>query len=366
MLSKRLPTFLLAPVIAAGIAQPIAGQFAPAPDTYSVTQSNSIMGPTMTQKVWRDGPKAAVEMTTPGAQPGGKSNHIRTVYDLQKHTSVAWDPTNPSPQCGSGTFGGDWGDPFQASKEMNSDIAGKHYKPSATEIINGVTAQVYEEDLGAQGKAKVWLEPRYGLMMRAQMSPPNGPLKTVIETQEVSFAKPPASAFAVPAACSAPPPAAPSADDRRIAAETGEPASSFVLATTAPPSAESCTVLFRMVEARSLAIIPAGYQIGIDRDFDAEHAPDYQFGPDAKGHMLVSGGHLTEVTQQLKNGVLRIDNAPAQFHVEIRTPNGGASTYIYRHCAGPQTTLLLVVEGLDNLGSLADWLWVKSGRQAGH
>jgi len=365
MLKSRLPVYLLAPALAAGLALPLAGQFAPAPETYSVTQTNFMGDTGVTRRTSRDGSKVAVERTSPPSQPGGKASRFHTVYDLQKHTSVSWDPTSPSPQCSTGTFGGDWGDPFEMSKEMNSDIATKHYKPSATETVNGVSTQVYEEDMGADGKAKVWLEPKYGLMMRAQFAAPGAPLKTVLETQELSLAKPPESLFAIPAACIAAA-AAPSADDRRIAAETGEPASNFVIATTPSPSAESCTVLFRMVEAGSMAIIPGGYQIGIDRDFDAEHTPEYQFGRDAKGTMLVSGGHLTEATQQMKNGVLRIENAPAQFHLEIRAPNGAASTYIYRHCAGPQTTLLLVVKGLDKMGMLADWLWVKAGKQAGH
>lgn len=34
-------------------------------------------------------------------------------------------------------------------------------------------------------------------------------------------------------------------------------------------------------------------------------------------------------------------------------------------CAAPQTTLLLVVTSLDNLNP-GQWLWVKSGKQAGH
>ena len=81
--------------------------------------------------------------------------------------------------------------------------------------------------------------------------------------------------------------------------------------------------------------------------------------------MIVSGGHLTEMTRQMQNGVLRLDNAGKALHVEIRVPNGGGEATLYRQCAAPQTTLLFVVTGLVNLNP-GQWLWVKSGKQAGH
>jgi len=96
-----------------------------------------------------------------------------------------------------------------------------------------------------------------------------------------------------------------------------------------------------------------------------KHPADYAFGPDASGHMIVSGGHLIEMTRQMQNGVLRLDNAGKALHIEIRVPNGGGEATIYRQCAAPQTTLLFVVSSLDHL-TPDQWLWVKSGKQAGH
>lgn len=366
MSQKRLFVSALAAAAAAVIGTPdLAAQYAPAPETYSVTQLSSLMGPTVIERIWRDGSKAVIELSTPSAEPGGKATHVRSYYDLAAHANVSWDPTGTAPACGGGTFSGDWGDPFAASAEMNTELLSKKAAQTGTETINGVSAKVFDADLGANGKAKVWVEPKYGLIMKAELTAPNAAPRVMLQTQTVSFAKPPASTFVLPAGCSTTPVKTTSADDLQIAAETGEPASNFSKATTPPATAPSCTVLYRMVQKGSMATLTGAYQIGIDRDADDQNQPNYQFGPDASGHMLVTGGHLTEMTKQMQNGVLRIDNPGKAIHIEIRVPNGGGSATVYRQCAGPQTTLLLVVSGLDNL-SPADWLWVKSGKQAGH
>lgn len=344
----------------------LQAQYAPAPDTYSVTQANSMMGPAMIQRTWRDGSKAVIEITTPSAQPGGKPTLMRTVYDLAAHTNVTWDPSIPDPQCGGGKFGGDWGDPFASSAQLNAEIS-KTAQPAGTETIHGISAKVFNADLGPDGKARVWLEPKYGLIMKAELAAPNTASRVILETQSVSFAKPAPSMFAVPAACSAAATAAaaPPIDDQRIAEETGEPASNFAKATTPPATADACTVLFRIVRKGTMETINGGYQIGVDPDVDDQHVPDYQFGPDASGHMIVSGGHLTEMTRQVHGGVLRIENPGKALHLDIRVPNGGGEALIYRQCMGPTTTLLFVINGLNDF-TPADWLWVKSGRQAGH
>ncbi|HUA63613.1 MAG TPA: hypothetical protein VML19_32960 [Verrucomicrobiae bacterium] len=360
-----LTVFILAGGLAGFGSLPLAAQYSPSPETYSVTQVNNLFGPGAIMRFFRDGTKARVDTNTAAAQPGGKAMHVRTIYDLSAHTNISWDPMAQPPACSTGTWGGDWGDPFKSSIEMNSDIQSKHYKPSATEMVNNVSTQVYDEDMGADGKAKVWIEPKFGLVMRAQMGAAP-PLKTVLETQVFSLNKPPAATFDIPPACKAAL-AAPSPDDVKTADETGEPASNFVIAThVTEASPQSCTVLFRMVQYKTMNTITEPYQIGLDRDPDDKNSGDYAFGRDANGTMLVKGGHLAEVTSQMRNGVLRIENATPEFYIVIRVPNGGASSAIRRQCFGPVTTLLLVVDSLDRMGTRGDWLWVKSGKQAGH
>lgn len=367
MLKNRLFVSAWAAAAIALVETPyLAAQpYAPAPETYSITQLSSLMGPAVIERIWRDGSRAVIELNTPSAEPGGKASHVRSFYDLSTRTNVSWDPTTTAPLCGTGAFGGDWGDPFASSAEMTTDLFSKKVTPAGAETINGISAKLFNADMGADGKARVWIEPKYGLIMKAELTQPNAAPRVILQTQTLSFAKPPAGTFALPAGCSTNPVAAPSPVDDQIAAETGEPASNFSKATTPPATAQACTVLFRMVQEGSMATVPGGYQLGIDRDVDDQNQPSYQFGPDASGHMLVSGGHLTEVTRQMQNGVLRIDNAPKEIHIEIRVPNGGGTATLYRQCAGPQTTLLFVVTSLEKL-SPGEWLWVKSGKQAGH
>jgi len=56
-------------------------------------------------------------------------------------------------------------------------------------------------------------------------------------------------------------------------------------------------------------------------------------------------GELHDVTDQMRNGVLHIDNAPAQFHIEASfDADGNAWANIYRSCFAPQTFLPLLVK----------------------
>src|ERR1039457_612703 len=278
MLKKRLFVSALAAAAIAGVETPyLEAQYAPAPETYSITQLSSLMGPTVIERIWRDGSKAVIELSTPSAQPGGKASHVRTFYDLATHTNVSWDPTDHAPQCGAGTYGGDWGDPFASSAEMNADLLSKKVTQSGTETINGISAKVVNADMGADGKARVWIEPKYGLIMKAELTAPNAEPRVILQTQTVSFAKPPAGPFAFPAGCRKTAGAGPSPVDEQVAAETGEPASNFSKATAPPATAQSCTVLFRMVQKGSMATLTGGYQLGIDRDIDDQHPADYQF-----------------------------------------------------------------------------------------
>jgi hypothetical protein len=88
-------------------------------------------------------------------------------------------------------------------------------------------------------------------------------------------------------------------------------------------------------------------------------------GVGADGHVRFSGGGLHEVTAQIRNGVLRIDNVPPQFDLETAFGNAGSSSsLIYRHCFAPETVLLYVVKNPAKISDGGDWLWVKSGKYA--
>jgi hypothetical protein len=327
---KRL---LLVCLASAAIA---CAQYAAPPEAYSITQINSMFGPPATTQVYRDGSKALVDVTYPPAKAGDKATQVRTLYDLEAHTNLSWTPNEPSRACGSGTFSGDWGDPFKGAAELTADLAKQHATQTGTETVNGLSTKVLEFTLdGATAKSKVWIEPKYGLIVRLEMAQGGAAPKTMIETKGATFAKPPASLFVPPAGCTA----APSVpmEEQKIAAETGGPAADFADATHPPGTKDACAVIFHVVRAGSMAPVTGGFQLTME------------------------GKPLT-----VQNGTARIDNAPQQFNFDLRVPSGGATALIYRQCAGPQTTLLLVVKNWENLGQGADWLWVKSGKLAGH
>ena len=331
------------------------GQYAPQPDTYTVVQLNSMMGTSATMKVYRDGSRAIVDNT-------GSSGPVRSYYDLAAKKNISWNPNDTSIGCSTGTFGGSWGDPFEASADLNKELAQKHTAPVGSETVNGFATKVYEVDLdGGAGKARAWVDTKYGLIIKLQMAQ-----TTILEIKQATFARPPADLFAIPSTCAAaaaaPPPPT---EAERIAAETGGNAGDFVNAVTSPSSPNSCTVLVRVVRAGSMQPVTGGFQLAIDKTYDMDHPPHYVTGVSAEGRLTFSGGGITEVTAQLQQGAYRIDNAPKSFYLVAGFGKGGeGDALIHRQCFGAQTVLLLVVKNPQKLSDGTDWLWVKSGKYA--
>jgi hypothetical protein len=85
------------------------------------------------------------------------------------------------------------------------------------------------------------------------------------------------------------------------------------------------------------------------------------------GSQTYSGGGVREITNQIRNGMVRINNPPAYFNlsVNLMKPGTGASLgLIYRQCFAPTTVLLYVVKDPDNPSAGGDWLWAKAGKYA--
>ncbi len=302
-------------------------QYAPAPVSYTVVQQNSLFGPATTMSVYRDGSKAAMDVVHP-------DTHVRTVFDLQAHTSISWDASQAGAECGTGTFKGDWGDPFVLAAGILDDVNKQHPTPAGTETVNGVSAKVSEFTMeGATGKSKIWVDSKYGMIMRVLMAQPGDSPKVALETTQMTFAAPPAAMF-VPA-CKAPAPMP--TDDDLITAITGGPGSDYAFANKGEPTNGGCMILFHVVRAGSMTPVTGGFQVFMD-------------------------GKQVPV---LPSGLVRLVNTPKQFTLDVRVPSGGATGPIFRQCNKPQTTLLLVARHWDHLGEGADWLWVKSGKLAG-
>jgi hypothetical protein len=349
--------------MAAGMVWALAGpalraQFAPAPTQYSVTQINRMFGPPVAMQIYRDGD--LVIMDHP-------DNHARGLYNLKTHTNLGWDTKDPGNGCSTGTFSGDWGDPFSVS-DIEDLLKGSKIPPTS-DTVNGVATKVYEVvEPQSKAKIKVWRETKYGLVIKADMTPPGAATTTIVETKQFSFSKPPAAMFVLPPVCAnaPPPPPPPATPAQRFAAETGDDGANFVDPTLGPGSPNSCTMLMRFVKAGSLQPL-SDFQVALDLAYDQDHPPHYVMGGSPSGRSVFSGGQLKEYTAQIQNGVLRIPNVPAIFDFEITFAGGNkgaSSATLYRKCSGPQTVLLYVVKNPDNLNQGADWMWVKSGKLA--
>jgi hypothetical protein len=320
---NKLVFFYLA---AAAIAD---AQYTSPPQSYTLVQQNSLFGPDTTTTYYRDGSKAAMDRERPGT-------HLRAVYDLQARTTIGWDATQAGAECGKGTFTGNWGDPFVEAAGIMDDIDKQHPTPAGAETVNGISAKVSEFVMpGATGKSKVWIDPKYGMIMRIQIPQPGGTSKIAFETTRMTFAAPPAAMF-IPA-CKAPAPLP--TDDDKITAITGGSASDYAIANKGESTGASggCMILFHIVRAGSMTPVTTGFQVFAD-------------------------GKEVRV---LPNGLARLLGMPKQFNLEVRVPSGGATAPISRQCNKPQTTLFMVAKNWDKLGEGVDWLWVKSGKFAG-
>ena len=341
-------------------------QSSPAPTVYTVTEVNSMFGPAVNLTIYRNGMKAVIDSTVAPDASNPKGTHVRTLYDLQNQTNYSWDTADAGVPCGGGSFSGDWGDPFAMSAGLSGDFVKQGGKETGTETVNGIATRVLEAST-PQAKIKVWLDPKSGLLIRAMMTAPNGDSRTMIDVKQVSLVAPAASIFMLPAKCAAvaKTPKAPS-EQERIAAETGSNAADFANAIMGPGSKDSCSVAVRVVNAGTMQAITSGFQIAVDTAVNLDHPGGYTIGVARNGGPeTFSGGGLHEMTAQLKNGVLRIANAPPYFDVETHFGNAGdASALIYRQCAGPQSVLLFVVKNPQKLSDGGDWLWVKSGKFA--
>jgi len=328
------------------------------PTAYTISEAMGAPDPgTMT--VYRNGDTAVIAVVRP-------SQSSTTLYDLKAGVTYSWDPKASPIQCGAGRFSGDWGDPFAMTAEVTGGIAKGDLKPAGTETVAGISTQVYAQN-SPQGNVKAWLDKKDNLVMRATMTAPGAAPMTMVDIRRVMLAAPDAQLLKLPAACAgvhaAPTPA------EVIADETGDSADNYVNAIYGPGSANSCSILVRVVAAKTMTPITNRLQFAIDTTYDQNNPnpPHYEFGMARDGSQNYAGGGVHEITNQAHNGMVKIDNPPAYFNlsVNLMKPNYGASMgLIYRQCFQPTTVLLYVVKDPNDPSAGADWLYAKGGKFA--
>jgi hypothetical protein len=333
------------------------------PTAYTITEPIvGSDGGTMT--IYRSGQQVVMEYIHSKVPDGTPGHRSLGYYDLNAGVSHTWDPTITPPSCSVGKFSGDWGDPFASTAELTAAITKGDLKPTGSETISGIPTKVYAGV--TQGtNLKVWLDEKDGLVLRMSYGAPGAAMQNMIDITKVSFAPPPASLFTMPDYCaSVKPPPTPA---ELIAEETGDSADNFVNGIYGPGSTNSCSIVIRVVAAKTMAPVTRPWQFAIDTTFNQDHPSPYTFGVGNDGTSTFSGGSIHEITNQIHDDMLRIDNPPAYFYkaMNVKQPGHGTEAgMIYRQCFAPVTMLYYVMKDPTDIGKGADWLYAKSGKYA--
>jgi hypothetical protein len=334
------------------------------PTAYTITQALPA-ATAVTQTVSRSGDLALIETRQP-VQPGIPVQRTLTLYDLKAGVSHTWDPAATPISCSAGTFSGDWGDPYDSAAEITDTIAKSGLKPIGAETLHGIATAVYS--FAASGmNIKAWLDQKDGLVIKAEYGATGAAMTNMIDIRSVSLAPPPASLFVLPAACaSVKPPLRPA---EIIAEETGDSGNNFVSANYGPGSKDSCSIILRVVAPKTMAPVTRRWQAAIDTTYNMND-PDprqYKFGVGNDGTATFAGPGIHEITKQIHNDMLRIDNPPAYFNLAMNVVQPGHGTAIgllYRQCFAPTTMLYYVLKDPNDPGSGGDFLYAKSGKYA--
>jgi hypothetical protein len=333
------------------------------PTAYTITQN---IPDNVTMTVSRNGSLALIDYKYPAKPDGTPATRSMNLYDLKTGVSHTWDPASTPITCSAGTFSGDWGDPFASTKEITDGIAKGELKPAGAETVNGIPTKVY---IGAaQGmNIKAWFDQKDNLVIKSGFGAPGTAMTYMVNIRSVSFAPPPASVFALPSACAGVKP--PPTPAELIAEETSDNGANYVNAIYGPGSKNSCSIIIRVVAAKTMTPVTRRWQAAIDTTYnqDDPNPPHYEFGVGNDGTSTFKGGGLHEITSQIHNDMLRIDNPPAYFNLALNVvqPGRGTSTgLIYRQCFAPVTMLYYVMKDPNDIGAGADFLYAKSGKYA--
>ncbi|HLY42921.1 MAG TPA: hypothetical protein VKR52_17025 [Terracidiphilus sp.] len=339
---------------------------AQSPTAYTVVTNKPMVSAGTVITTYRLGPKVMIdEKTAPPEVSGSHIIRIKTFIDLDKNQSILWDPANPAAPCVIGAVAKDWGDPFGGA----ASIAGAGATEVGADALHGLSVSVMEATT-PNGYTRAWVDPKTGLVLKAQRIPLAGDPVLLMEVTSVSFAAPPASMFGIPTRCggegevTSNETAEAAGGNDEITALTGGNSKDYVNAMTGPASAKSCTMEFRVVKAGTLAPITGTIQVAADLKLASETNPHYTVGAGENGRLTFSGGGLHEIVEQPNHG-FKIDAIPETFELDVEFGDAGsAAAKIYRQCSAAKTALLFVVRDPQNPSAGGAWVWAKSGRFA--
>ena len=194
----RVFVFLVLPVFPMSLHAQTA-----APTAYTLTQVSSLFVPGINMTYYQAGTKVLLEQSYGPREGNMKGFHVRTYTDLATNTNYTWDLIETAGGCAPQKISGDWGDPFVISAALLGDMAKQNPKQTGTETINGISTKVMEATT-SDAKVKAWVDVKYGLLIRLEMTPPTGATRTMIEVKKLTIGAPPASIFRLPSTCTTP------------------------------------------------------------------------------------------------------------------------------------------------------------------
>jgi hypothetical protein len=177
------------------------------PQVYSITEDPgfALLGPSIV-KISRDGSKEVVDQIMPVGPGRDKEYHGHLLYDFQAHTLYTKILSDPSVPCGVQEYTEPAAPPefdvISGSDALLKELTGAsgQIKQVGTDTVNGIATKVMEVNSG-QGKGKVWIAQNGGFPVKIVAIGADGKPLTLIEVKQLSLARPPASAFALPAGC---------------------------------------------------------------------------------------------------------------------------------------------------------------------
>ncbi len=179
----------------------------PAPTAYSIDEDPgfSLMGRTLVT-VSRDGSKEVVDQIIPVGPGRDKEYHGHLVYDFQAHTLYTAVLSDPGTPCGAQTYNDPAApaefDVISGSAALMKEISSPGDKTTdlAPESLNGMPTRVVSIT-SSQANGKVWYSQKGGYPVKIVILDKDGKETPIIEVKRINFAKPPASAFTLPASC---------------------------------------------------------------------------------------------------------------------------------------------------------------------
>jgi hypothetical protein len=186
-------------------AQVTQGTKSPAPQTYSLTEDPgfALMGSNVV-KIVRDGSRETIDQTMPPMPGRDKEYRSHRLYDFQAHKIYLKILSDPTMACSVQDFNDAAAppelDPISGSAALLKEIADGPMKMVGTATVNGISAKVMEVT-SPTGNGTIWIAQNGGFVVKIAGVGPDGKSQTIIEVKQLSFAKPPASTFAIPAGC---------------------------------------------------------------------------------------------------------------------------------------------------------------------